>query len=147
LKVATFTVRATLAQSVRWKRAAEGEGFASVGSWAAGALDAFLEHRARAGRPIPLAWSIGAFRVRLLDGSEVTMRGRLSPPFGYFRGTAEGPVTGHHFPLVHLPTCKLIASLRSARQAQALASELAPIFARDEHGGAAVVERRVREQA
>ena len=49
--------------------------------------------------------------------------------------------------LVHLPVCKLIASLRSARQAQTLASELAPILAWDEHGGAAVVERHVREQA
>ncbi|HEX3128780.1 MAG TPA: hypothetical protein VH394_15715 [Thermoanaerobaculia bacterium] len=147
MKVATFTVRATLAQSARWKRAAEGEGFASVGSWAAGALDAFLEHRARAGRPIPLAWHLGAFKVRLLDGSEVHVRGRLSPPFGYFRGTAEGPVAGHRFSLVHLPTCKLIATLRSAGQARSLGSELAPIFARDEHGGAAVVERHVREQA
>jgi hypothetical protein len=147
LKIATFTVRATLPQSVRWKRAAEGEGFASVGSWAAGALDAFLEHRTRAGRPIPLAWHRGAFKVRLLDGHEVTVPGLLSPPFAYFRGTAEGPVAGHRFSLVHLPTCKLIATLRSAGQARSLASELAPIFARDEHGGAAVVERHVREQA
>ena len=147
LKVATFTVRADARQSTRWKMAAQGEGFASVGSWAAGALDAYLEHRARAGRPIPLAWHLGAFKVRLLDGSEVTVRGRLSPPFGYFRGTAEGPVAGHRFSLVHLPTCKLIATLRSAGQARSLGSELAPIFARDEHGGGPVVERHVREQA
>jgi hypothetical protein len=147
LKVATFTVRATEKQSVRWKRAAEGEGFASVGSWAGGALDAFLEHRARAGRPIPLAWHLGAFKVRLLDGSEVTVPGRLSPPFAYFRGTAEGPVAGHRFSLVHLPTGKLIATLRAAGQARSLASELAPIYARDDTAGAAVVERHIREQA
>lgn len=147
MKVATFTVRATIAQSIAWKQASQGEGFASVGSWAARALDAYLEARTRAGRPIPLAWHIGSFRVRLLDGSEVTVPGRLSPPFGYFRGTAEGPVAGHRFSLVHLPTCKLIATLRSAGQARSLGSELAPIFARDEHGGASVVERHVREQA
>lgn len=124
-----------------------GEGFASVGAWAAGALDASWSTGPGAGRPIPLAWSIGAFKIRLLDGYEVTLCGHLSPPFGYFRGTAEGPVARHHFSLVHLPVCKLIASLRSARQAQTLASELAPILAWDEHGGAAVVERHVREQA
>jgi hypothetical protein len=145
VKVATFTLNATVHQSARWKHAAAGEGFASVGSWAARALDAFLEHRARAGRPIPLAWHFGAFKVRLLDGQEVTVPGLLSPPFAYFRGTAEGPVAGHRFSLVHLPTCKLIATLRSAGQARTLGSELAPIFARDEHGGAAVVERHVRE--
>jgi hypothetical protein len=147
LKVVSFTVRATLPQSIRWKRAADGEGFASVGSWAGGALDAFLEHRARAGQPIPLAWHFGAFKVRLLDGHEVTVPGKLSPPFAYFRGTAEGPVAGHRFSLVHLSTGKVIATLKAAGQARSLASELAPIYARDDNGGAAVVERHVREQA
>ena len=81
-----------------------------------------------------------------MDGHEVTVSGLLSPPFGYFRGTAEGPVAGHRFSLVHLPFSKLIATLRSAGQARSLGSELAPIFARDE-AGTATVERHVSEQA
>jgi hypothetical protein len=148
VKVASFTVRATMPQSVRWKQASEGEGFASVGSWASRALDAYLEARTRAGRPIPLAWHKGAVRV-VLDGSEVTLRGFASPPFGIFRGTAEGPLykgCGRHT-LVHLPSRRIIATLRTHRQCRALAAELAPIFARDEHGGTATVERHVSEQA
>jgi hypothetical protein len=53
-------------------------------------LDAFLEARTRAGRPIPLAWHHGAVSI-VLDGRAVTLRGRISPPFGIFRGTDEGP--------------------------------------------------------
>jgi hypothetical protein len=49
--------------------------------------------------------------------------------------------------LVNLRTGQIIATLRTARQRQALASELAPVLLRDEHAGAAVVERYVREQA
>jgi hypothetical protein len=148
LKVVSFTVRATLAQSVRWKRAAEGEGFASVGSWAAGALDAFLEHRARAGRPLALSWHYGIVRVTL-DGRETAIRGHLSPPFGIYRGATEGRLSEgcRRYSLVHLPTCRLVVTLRSLRQCQALASELAPVLLRDEHAGGSVVERHVREQA
>ena len=150
MKVVSFTVRATLAQSVRWKRAAEGEGFASVGSWAGGALDAYLEHRARAGRPIPLAWHRGAVSVVLEDRQAVTLRGHVSPPFGIYRGTQLGPPTykgAKRHTLVDLPTRRIVATLRTNRQCQALASELAPILLRDEHGGGSVVERHVREQA
>lgn len=147
MKVASFTLRATMPQSIRWKQAAEGEGFASVGSWAASALDAYLEARTRAGRPIPLAWHRGAVRV-VLDGQEVTLRGFVSVPFGAYRGTAEGPASmgRKRFTLVHLPSCRIVATLRSYRQCQALASELAPIFARGE-AGTATVERHVSEQA
>lgn len=148
MKVAAFTVRATMAQSIRWKQAAEGEGFASVGSWAGRALDAYLEARTRAGRPIPLAWHRGAVRV-VLEGREVTLRGMVSAPFGIFRGTAEGPGLRacQRFTLVHLPPRRIVATLRSLRQCQALAAELAPIFARDEHGAAATIERHISEQA
>jgi hypothetical protein len=45
-------------------------------------------------------------RVRVLDGHEVTVSGLLSPPFGYFKGTAEGPVAGHLFSLVYLSTVR-----------------------------------------
>jgi hypothetical protein len=148
VKVASFTVRATMPQSVRWKQAAEGEGFASVGSWAGRALDAYLEARTRAGRPIPLAWHRGAVRV-VLDGTEVTLRGFVSLPFGAYRGTAEGPASmgRKRFTLVHLPSRRIVATLRSYRQCQALAAELAPFYARDEASGAPVVARHVSEQA
>lgn len=147
MKVASFTVRASMAQSVRWKQAAEGEGFASVGSWAARALDAYLEARTRAGRPIPLAWHRGTVRV-VLDGQEVTLKGWASPPFGIFCGTVNGPgVRGSKLQtLVHLPAGRIIATLRSHRQCRALASELAPTFARDERAGASVVDRHASEQ-
>lgn len=147
MKVASFTVRASMAQSVRWKQAAEGEGFASVGSWAGRALDAYLEARTRAGCPIPLAWHRGAVRVAL-EGREVTLKGWVSPPFGIFCGTVTGPgVRGSKLQtLVHLPAGRIIATLRSHRQCRALAAELAPFYARDEHGGA-VVARHVQEQA
>lgn len=145
MKVASFTLRASMAQSIRWKQAAEGEGFASVGAWAARALDAYLEHRTRAGRPIPLAWSRGAFPV-VLEGQAVTLRGMVSPPFGVFRGTDAGPVNRgcSRFTLVHVPARRVVATLRTLRQCYALAAELAPIFARDETG-TATVERHVRD--
>ena len=49
--------------------------------------------------------------------------------------------------LVYRPAGRLVATLRTIRQCYALAAELAPIFARDEHGGTATVERHVSEQA
>ncbi len=145
MKTASFTVRATMAQSVRWKQAADGEGFTSVGSWAGRALDAYLEGRKRAGRPIPLAWHRGTVRV-FLDGQETTLRGFVSSPFAAYRGTADGPASmgRKRFTLVHLG--RIVATLRSYRQCQALAAELAPIFARGETG-TATVERHISEQA
>lgn len=146
MKVASFTLRATMPQSIRWKVAAEGEGFASVGSWAGRALDAYLEARTRAGRPIPLSWCKGAFRV-VLDGTEARVRGMVSPPFAYYQGDAEGP-NRHNKPrtLVNLRTGQIIATLRTARQCRALAAELAPVFARDEVG-TATVQRHISESA
>lgn len=146
MKVASFTVRASMPQSIRWKRVAEGEGFASVGSWAGRALDAYLEARTRAGRPIRLSWHKGVFRV-VLDGTEATVRGMVSPPFAYYRGSSYGPDRNKPRTLVNLRTGQLIATLRTARQCQSLASELAPILARDEQAGAPVVARHVSEQA
>jgi hypothetical protein len=135
VKVATFTVRADVHQSARWKQAAEAEGFPSVGAWAALALDAYLEARARAGRPIPLAWRRGRFPVTLEGGQEVTVPGFLSPPFAAYRGTenAPAPYLGRHrHTLVHLPNGRIIATLRTYRQCQALASELAAALLRGE---------------
>src|SRR5436305_8097898 len=67
VKVATFSIRASMPQSVAWKKAADSEGFSSVGSWAACALDAYLKLRAKAGLPLPLAWHLGRFAVCLED--------------------------------------------------------------------------------
>lgn len=48
-------IRADARQAARWKRAAEAEGFPSVGQWAALALDVYLELRGKAGRSVTLA--------------------------------------------------------------------------------------------
>jgi len=146
LTTAAFTVRGTVEQSIRWKRAAEAEGHRSAGTWLAAAADAYLRVRARAGQPLPLAWHLGAFTARLMDGREVRLRGVVSPPFGVFQGTSHGPDGNHLRTLVHLPTCRVIATLKSSRQCRALAAELAPVLLRGElPEPGPVVERHVRE--
>ena len=144
LKVASFTVGATLEQSIRWKRAAASEGFRSVGVWLSRAADAYLRVRAKAGLPTPLSWHLGAFLVVLMDGREVEVRGMISPPFGTFQGTCAGPDGNNRYTLAHLPGRRIVATLKTARQARALASELAPVYARDEAGASAIVERHRR---
>ena len=147
MKTATFTVHATMAQSIAWKRAADAEGYASVGSWAAPALDAYLKARARAGRPIPLSWQLGRFPVFLDSGETVSLRGWVSPPFFIFRGTVSGPtINTRHHTLIHQPDGRLIATLRTHGQARTLASELAPLLLRGElPDPAPIVDRHVRE--
>lgn len=128
MKVATFTVRATVVQSARWKIAAESEGFPSVGAWAALALDAYLKVRARAGVPVPLAWRHGLFRVRLGDDREPEVRGWVSPPFGAFHGSPDGPLphgATHCYSLVYIPERRIVATLRTFRECRALGAELA----------------------
>lgn len=146
MKVASFTVRATQAQSERWKRASEAEGFLSAGAWLAEAADAYLKARARIGRPLPLAWRLGRFLVVLMDEREVEVRGKVSPPFGIFQGSSHGPDTNKLRTLVHLPSRKVIATLRSFRQCRSLAAELAPAILRGElPDPVPLVERHVRE--
>jgi hypothetical protein len=154
LKTANFTVRATMAQSVAWKRAAEGEGFHSVGAWLAGAADAYLKVRARAGMPIPLAWHRGRFRVRLEGGELVEVKGHVAPPFGSFCGTEEGPCYSgrKRHVLVYTPSARVLATLRSYAQCKALGAELARLWVR--WGGkepaedpAPLVQRFQREEA
>jgi hypothetical protein len=146
LKVASFTVHADAGQSARWKQAAEGEGFSSVGSWLSRAADAYLKVRARAGLPVPLAWSKGVFSVQLMDGEEIRVTGMVSPPFAYFRGTSHGTDRNKGRSLVHLASGRIIATLRRSAQARALASELAPALLRGELPDAALlVERHVRD--
>ncbi len=149
MKVASFTVRATEAQSVRWKRAADAEGYASAGSWLADAADAYLKVRAKTGLPMPLAWHLGRFRVVLMDGRDVEVRGMVSPPFGVFQGTSDGPDGNKLRTLVHLPGRKVVATLRSSRQCRALAAELAPVMIRGDPppDPGRIVERHQRESA
>src|SRR6202035_891686 len=146
MKTASFTVRATMPQAIRWHQAAEADGHAAVGTWLAEAADAYLKARARAGRPLPLAWRLGRFRVCWEGGGEVVVRGKVSPPFGTFKGTADGPDRNKCRTLVHVPTARVIATLKSARYCQALAAELAPILLREDRELAAgVVDRHQRE--
>lgn len=149
MKTASFTVRADVHQSARWKQAAEAEGFPSVGAWAALALDVYLKARARAGRPLPLAWRRGRFSVRLEGGEMVQVSGHVSPPFGSFSGTEEGPAAyagRHRHPLVYLPDARIIATLRTYRQCQALAAEMAPALLRRElQEPGPIIERHTRD--
>lgn len=148
MKVASFTLHATMQQSIRWKQAAANEGYASVGSWAALALDAYLKARARAGRPLPLSWSWGRFPVHLESGETVSMRGWTSPPFFIFRGTLLSGWTRNtkNFTLIHQPDGKLVATLRSHAQARELASELAPLLLRGTlPDPTPIVDRHLRE--
>ena len=133
MKTASFTVRATEKQSLRWKRAAHAEGHASVGTWLAEAVDAHLDALQRAGKPLPLAWGLGRFRVRLEDGYEPEVRGWIARPFGIFHGTPEGPIphgSTHYYTLAYLPALRLLATFRTARHCKALASDLARLWVR-----------------
>src|SRR5215218_9598262 len=117
-------------QSLRWKRAADAEGYASVGGWLAEAADRHLDALQRAGKPLPLAWGKGRFKVRLEDGIEVELPGWVARPFGIFRGTALGPSYHgcHLYTLAHLPSLKLLATFRTARHGKVLASELSRLW-------------------
>lgn len=148
MKTASFTVHADPGQSTRWKQAASAEGFISVGTWAARALDAYLKARLRAGRPLPLSWSWGRFPLLLESGETVSVRGWTSPPFFIFRGTLQSGRTPNtkNFSLLHQPDGRLIATLRTHAQARELASELAPVLLRGElPAPGPIVERHVRD--
>lgn len=138
MKVTSFTVKATMDQSARWKRAAEAEGYASVGAWASRALDAYLKQRLAAGAPVPLSWSWGQVKAALQDGTTREIRGWVAPPFGFFRGRAEGKVPGgtKAFTLVYLPSGRLLGTFRYAAHCKALASDLARVWVRWDGTGA-----------
>lgn len=129
MKTASFHVRATERQSLRWKRAAEAEGHASAATWLAEVADRYLDGLKRAGGPVPLAWRRAAtFTVRMPEG-ETRVRGWVSHPFGLFRGTDGGADRQHNFfTLVFLPAGRIIATLRSAAQCRTLAAELARLW-------------------
>lgn len=136
LRVASFHVRATAAQSARWKQASEAEGFASVGAWVACAVDSYLKARARAGAPIPLAWRRGRFAV-LLEDREAMVYGHVSPPFAAFRGDGTGRQRRYAnvYRLVYLPTRRVLATLRYFHDCKALAADLARRWVREEIPG------------
>jgi hypothetical protein len=137
VKVASFHVRATQAQSERWKRAADSAGV-GVGNWLAQAADAHLELRARAGLPLPLAWTRGRFSV-LLDGELREIRGWIAPPFAFFHGSAAGLIphgSTHRYTLAYTPTGRLLATFRYAAHCKALASDLARVWVRWDGAGA-----------
>ena len=145
MKVASFTVHASVEQSGRWNRAAEAEGHRSVGTWLAAAADAYLRVRAKAGLPVPLAWRrYGRLAVQL-DSGKTFISGHVSPPFGAFRGNgATGAQRGgQHFSLVYLPEARIVATLRTFQQCRSLAAELASALIRGDPAG--IVERYERE--
>jgi hypothetical protein len=132
LKTASYTVRATERQSLRWNRAAEAEGHRSVGTWLAEAADRHLDALQRAGKPLPLAWRRGRFRVAL-EAGEAEIRGQVSPPFGIFHGTPAGTIPhgrDKFQSLVYLPARRIVATMRTAAHCKSLASELARLWVR-----------------
>ena len=134
MKTVAFTVRGTEKQSIRWKRAANAEGYPSTGAWLADAADRHLQAVVRAGRPVSLAWMrFGRFKVRLLDGREIEVPGRVSHPFGIYRGTPQdgcGVKGCCRFVLVYVPTGRTVATLRHEAECKTLASELARLWVR-----------------
>jgi len=147
VKIAAFTVRADAAQSARWKQCATADGHASVGAWLETVADDYIRTRARHGLPMPLAWHHGRFRVLLSDGGEIEARGMISPPFAEYDGTAEGPDgKGKRWTLVHLPSRRVVATLRSARHVKALAAELVVALLREDRDLAVgITGRHLRE--
>jgi len=148
MTTAAFTVRATPEQAIRWNRAAEAEGHRSAGTWLAAAADAYLKVRAKAGLPLPLAWRrFGRFEVNLESG-KTTIRGQVSPPFAAYQGNSGGYNRRCNFyTLVYTPDARIIATLKTFRQAKMLASELATVLLRGDPPPPpeGIVERHRRE--
>ena len=101
--------------------------------------------RARSGRPLPLAWHRGTFLVRLIVGGDTEVKGLISQPFAYYHGVEVGPHNNHARTLVHIPSRRIIAVMRSAAQCRFLASEMAPLLIRDEAEAFRLAGRRQKE--
>ena len=130
MKTASFTVRATVEQSARWKRAAAGESHTSVGTWLAEAADRYLDGLKRSGRPVPLGWRrCLSFSFQAPGRGAIVVPGSVSHPFGYFRGTDAGADRhSNFFTLVYLPDGRIIATLRTAAQCRTLGADLARLW-------------------
>jgi len=154
----SFTVLSNREQADRWRAAAEVQAYGSVSRWLEETADSYLREMGKAGRALPLKWSGHRFRVLIEPNGvkepyEIEARGRESGPFGVFRGShqglEEGPRAG--FSLVHLPTCRILATLSRQKDCMMLAAELTPLRVNwEERDPEKVVlgtpdEKRVRE--
>jgi hypothetical protein len=94
-----------------------------------------------------LGWRRGRFDVTLSTGQRTNVKGSVSQPFAFYRGPDDRYDRYNDlFTLVFLPADRIVASLRSAAQARALAAELAAALLRGELPDAGqVVGRHVRE--
>jgi len=131
----SYTVTALREQAECWKAAA-GAAALSVESWLAERADTYLRELVRAGRAAPLSWFRDRFPVCITDTTvrpavtrEVQVDGKVSGPFGIFRGDGRGvgEPGSSWFSLVHLPTRRVIDSLPLRKSCMALAAELAPL--------------------
>jgi hypothetical protein len=129
----SYTVTAERDQKERWEAVAR-EASLSVESWLAETADAHVREMVRTGRAAPLPWFRDRFPVRITDTTvrpevtrEVEVDGKVSGPFGIFRGSGRG--VGEPgcscFSLVHRPTRRVIDSLPLRKSCMALAAELA----------------------
>ncbi len=121
LKTASLTVYPTADQLAEWKWAAREEGFRSVLTWMAFAVDAYVN--ARAGEPLPLVWRRGPVKVDLPDGSTVDTRGWEAEPYAIFRGDGSGPaILGRKtFSLLYLPNRQILVTFHSLKHCQEMA--------------------------
>ncbi len=121
LKTESFTVPATADQSAEWRWAAKEEGFRSVYTWLAFAVDAYVN--ARAGEPLPLVWRRGPVKVDLQDGSTVDVRGWQADPYAIFRGDGSGPALPGRktFSLLYLPNRQILVMFRSVKHCREMA--------------------------
>lgn len=153
MQYTSYNVRATIAQSIRWKQAADQAGHRSVGTWLAESINRYLELLATMGLPVPLVWQRGSFKVTLPSGETSTVRGHISPPFGCYPGGQKGfnRHTWMHT-LVYVPTGRPLATLRTYAQAKQLAAELSRMWIKWDGRGdqpeedlTAVLARHIRE--
>ena len=121
LKTASFTVPATADQSAEWRWAAKEEGFRSVCTWLAFAVDAYVN--ARAGDPLPLVWIRGTVKVDRPDGSTVDVPGWQAEPYVIFRGNRSGPALPgcKRFSLLYLPQGRILVTFRSMKDCREMA--------------------------
>ncbi|HWW95484.1 MAG TPA: hypothetical protein VN375_19090 [Vicinamibacteria bacterium] len=122
LKADRLTLHPSADQLAKWRRATREEGFHSVRTWAAFAIDAYVN--ARAGEPLPLAWRRGTVNVDLPDGSAVDTRGWQADPYAIFRGDGSGPAAldKKTFSLLYLPNRQLLVTFHSLKHCQEMAA-------------------------
>ncbi len=122
MKTASITLSPSADQSAEWRWAAKEEGFRSVRTWIAFAVDAYVN--ARAGEPLPLAWRRGTVNVDLPDGSTVDTRGWQAEPYAIFRGDGFGPAALNKktFSLLYLPNRQLLVTFHSLKHCQEMAA-------------------------